>query len=72
MLWNASAIRGYAIEATDGHIGHADDFLFSEADWSIQSVVVQTGGWLKRPCRDAARRSTRRAGTSPAACSPCG
>ena len=46
MLWNASAIKGYAIEATDGHVGHVNDFLFSDVDWSIQSVVVGAGGWL--------------------------
>jgi uncharacterized protein YrrD len=46
VLWNASAIKGYAIEATDGHVGHVNDFLFSDVDWSIQSVVVGAGGWL--------------------------
>lgn len=46
MLWNASAIKGYAIEATDGHVGHVDDFLFSDADWSVRSVVVAAGSWL--------------------------
>lgn len=46
MLWNASAIKGYSIEATDGHVGHVDDFLFSDAGWAIRSVVVAAGGWL--------------------------
>ncbi len=46
MLWDASAIKGYAIEATDGHVGHVEDLLFSDTDWAIQSVVAGAGGWL--------------------------
>ncbi len=46
MLWNASAMKGYAVEATDGLVGHVDDFLFSDADWTVRSLVVAAGGWL--------------------------
>ena len=31
MLWNASAINGYSISGSDGHIGSISDFLFDDA-----------------------------------------
>ena len=46
MLWDASAIRGYSIEASDGAIGTVDDFLFADDSWRIRWLVVDTGGWL--------------------------
>jgi hypothetical protein len=46
MLWNASAIRGFAIEASDGEIGTVSDFLFDDASWLVRWLVVDTGNWL--------------------------
>jgi len=46
MLHKASEMRGYHIVATDGDIGHADDFLVAEADWSLRYVVVDTSNWI--------------------------
>lgn len=46
MLWRASDIHGYAIEATDGSIGSVDDFLFNDDSWIIRWAVVDTGNWL--------------------------
>ena len=46
MLWNASAIKGYAIEASDGDIGTVSDFLFDDATWLVRWLVVDTGNWL--------------------------
>src|SRR5271170_3493067 len=46
MLWNASAIDGYAIEASDGDIGTVSDFLFDDASWLVRWLVVDTGNWL--------------------------
>src|SRR5271163_701252 len=46
MLWNASAINGFAIAASDGHIGTVSDFLFDDASWLIRWLVVDTGNWL--------------------------
>jgi PRC-barrel domain len=46
MLWHASAINGYAIEASDGDIGSVSDFLFDDASWHIRWLVVDTGNWL--------------------------
>jgi sporulation protein YlmC with PRC-barrel domain len=46
MLWNASAINGYAIAASDGHLGTVSDFLFDDKSWMIRWLVVDTGTWL--------------------------
>ena len=46
MLWNASAIDGYALEANDGQIGTLRDFLFDDANWTVRWLVVETGSWL--------------------------
>jgi hypothetical protein len=46
MLWNASAINGYSISGSDGHIGSISDFLFDDATWHVRWLVVETGGWL--------------------------
>ena|SRR5579872_2102162 len=42
MLWNASAINGYAIETSDGRLGTVSDFLFEDASWIIRWLVVDT------------------------------
>ena len=46
MLWNASALKRYAIAASDGPIGTVSDFLFDEASWLVRWLVVDTGNWL--------------------------
>jgi hypothetical protein len=46
MYWNASAMRGYTIEASDGELGSVSDFLFEDTSWIIRWLVVDTGKWL--------------------------
>jgi hypothetical protein len=46
MLWNASAIKGYAISASDGKIGTINDVLFDDTSWLARWLVVDTGNWL--------------------------
>jgi sporulation protein YlmC with PRC-barrel domain len=46
MFRNASAIKGYAIAATDGRLGTVSDFLFDDASWLVRWLVVDTGKWL--------------------------
>lgn len=46
MLWNASKINGYAIDASDGQLGTVSDFLFDDASWLVRWLVVDTGKWL--------------------------
>jgi sporulation protein YlmC with PRC-barrel domain len=46
MLRNASVINGYAIAASDGHLGTVSDFLFDDVSWLIRWLVVDIGTWL--------------------------
>jgi hypothetical protein len=46
MLWDASAINGYAIEASDGQVGTVSDLLFEDVGWVVRWLVVDTGNWL--------------------------
>ena len=46
MYWNASALNGYKIEATDGRLGTVSDLLFEDTDWTIRWMIVDTGRWL--------------------------
>jgi uncharacterized protein YrrD len=45
-LRSAKTLIGYHIAALDGAIGHVQDLLYDERDWSIQSVAVDTRNWL--------------------------
>lgn len=45
-LRSAREVLGYHIEATDGEIGHVEDFLISPDDWSIYYLVVDTRNLL--------------------------
>lgn len=44
-LRSINEVTGYHIEATDGQIGHIEDFLVEDADWSIRYVVADTRNW---------------------------
>jgi PRC-barrel domain len=46
MLWDASSIHGYAVEASDGRLGTVSDLLFEDFDWTVKWLVVDTGNWL--------------------------
>ena len=46
MMLAVSALKGFAIEASDGRIGTVDDFLFDDRSWKVRWMVVDTGGWL--------------------------
>ena len=48
--WNAdlrstSAVSGYHIHASDGEIGHVEDFMIDDENWSIRYLVVDTRNW---------------------------
>jgi hypothetical protein len=40
------AVTGYAIAASDGAIGHVDDFLIDDRNWEIRYLVVDTRKFL--------------------------
>ncbi len=44
-LRSIEAVTGYHIQANDGEIGHVDDFLLEDADWSIHYLVIDTKNW---------------------------
>jgi hypothetical protein len=44
-LRSIEAVTGYHIHASDGEIGHVEDFLVEDADWSIHYLVVDTQNW---------------------------
>jgi len=44
-LRSANDTIGYHIEASDGPIGHVDDFLIGDRDWRIRYLVVDTRNW---------------------------
>lgn len=44
-LRSIQAVTGYYIGATDGEIGHIDEFILEDADWSIHYLVVDTKNW---------------------------
>jgi hypothetical protein len=46
MLVKASAISGYSISATDGHLGKVADFYFDDERWIARWLVVDTSHWL--------------------------
>lgn len=41
--WSGADLRGYAVEASDGHVGRVDS---ASADINAEYVVVFTGPWL--------------------------
>jgi hypothetical protein len=46
MLVVVSALKGYAIDASDGRIGTVSDFLFDDQTWRMRWLVVDVGSWL--------------------------
>lgn len=46
MLLSTKEISGYDLEAMDGEVGSARDFLFDDEQWVIRYLVADTGGWL--------------------------
>ncbi len=45
-LRSASEITGCHIEATDGEIGHMEDFMVDDETWAISYLLVGTRNWL--------------------------
>jgi len=45
-LRSLKEIIGYHLLARDGEIGHIDDLIVSDAEWTTRYVVVDTRNWL--------------------------
>lgn len=44
-LRSINEIIGYHIQATDGDVGHVEDVIIEDVDWSIHYLVVDTKNW---------------------------
>jgi hypothetical protein len=44
-LRSVDRIKRYAIQASDGEIGHVNDFLIEDGSWNIRYIVVDTKNW---------------------------
>ena len=45
-LRSTRQVTGYHIHATDGEIGHVDDFIVDDGNWALLNLVLETGTWL--------------------------
>ncbi len=45
-LRSTREVIGYHIQATDGEIGHVEDFVGDVQDWTLRYMVVDTRNWL--------------------------
>ena len=39
-------MRGYRITASDGEIGHLEDYIIDDNEWLVRYLVVDTTNWL--------------------------
>jgi uncharacterized protein YrrD len=44
-LRSVREVTGYHIQATDGEIGHLEDFLFDGESWEIRYAIIDTKNW---------------------------
>jgi hypothetical protein len=45
-LRSTHAVDGYNVEASDGGIGHVEDFIIDDETWAIRYLVVNTRNWV--------------------------
>ncbi|MBD3181588.1 PRC-barrel domain containing protein [Candidatus Poribacteria bacterium] len=45
-LRSTKEVEDYKIQANDGEIGHVDDYVVDDEDWTIRYIVVDTRNWL--------------------------
>jgi sporulation protein YlmC with PRC-barrel domain len=38
-------VSGYHIQATDGEIGHVEDFIIDDETWAIRYLIIDTQNW---------------------------
>jgi uncharacterized protein YrrD len=46
MLRSMNDLKGFDILATDGEIGHVEDFILGDDSWAIRYLVIDTRKWL--------------------------
>jgi hypothetical protein len=45
-LRSARVVTGYRVKASDGAIGHIEDFIVDDKTWAIRYLVIDTRNWL--------------------------
>jgi len=45
-LRSVREVSGYHIQASDGGIGHVEEFIVNDSDWFIRYMVIDTRNWL--------------------------
>jgi uncharacterized protein YrrD len=45
-LHSTRQVTGYHIHATDGEVGHVEDFIVDDDNWAIRFLVADTRNWL--------------------------
>jgi hypothetical protein len=45
-LRSAKEVTGYHIQASDGDVGHVEDYIVQDNTWAIRYMVVDTRNWL--------------------------
>jgi uncharacterized protein YrrD len=45
-LRSTHGVSGHHLQATDGEIGHVDDFIIDEETWTIRYLIIDTRNWL--------------------------
>jgi hypothetical protein len=46
-LSSVHEVTGYHIRASDGEIGHVEDFIVDDETWTVRYMVVDTHKWLR-------------------------
>ncbi len=46
MLRSIESLKGVAVAASDGEIGHIEEVYFDDAAWGVRYLVVKTGSWI--------------------------
>jgi PRC-barrel domain len=44
-LRSCTAVMGHHVHATDGDLGHVEDFLVDDRTWAIRYLIVDTSNW---------------------------
>jgi sporulation protein YlmC with PRC-barrel domain len=44
-LRSTNAVSGYHIQASDGEIGHVEDFIIDEENWAIRYLIINAQNW---------------------------
>lgn len=45
-LRSIAQVSGYTVHASDGEIGHVNDFIVDDQNWKLLDIVVDTHNWI--------------------------